>query len=111
MREMQSKIVGVTFSDEGVAFPNRQENVKRLTEGQKLYPVFEDDNPFDPNSIKLFADAALQMPLGFVKREISGSISLQRKRGWTYWFFVKALTGEGKNTTGCNIRIVAERPV
>jgi hypothetical protein len=110
MKEMQSKIIGVTFSDEGVAFPNRQENVKRLTEGQKIFPLFEEDNPFDENAIKLFADPALQIPLGYVKREVAQAIGLQRKRGWDYWFYVKALTGEGKNTTGCNIRIVAERP-
>lgn len=113
MREAQSKIIGVTFDDTGVAYPHRQENIRSLSAGQQLYPQYEEDNPFDENAIKLYADPELQRPLGYVKREIAQTIAQQRLRGWNYWFYVKALTGgeeRDRKVTGCNIRIVAERP-
>lgn len=104
MHEMKSKIVGVTMGEE-----SRQEHIKQLQQGAELFPFYENDNPFDPNAIKLFADAAKQKPLGYIKKELARDLREQRAKGWEYTFKVEEVTGKEKHTKGCNIVIEAKK--
>jgi single-stranded-DNA-specific exonuclease len=100
MPEMKSKLVGVTFE-------GRQDNVAELTEGQELLAIFEDNNPFDPNAILLFADAQKTKPVGYLKKELAADLRQQHTKGWAYKFFVEQITGQTKQVKGCNIKIEA----
>jgi hypothetical protein len=101
---MKSKLVGVTMGNE-----QRQENVLSLSPGQRIWQVYETDNPFDPNAIKLFADEARTKPLGYLKKELAADLTAQKAKGWSYIFYCEDITGQEKQAHGCNIRIEATR--
>jgi len=108
-RRMKGKIHGVTLGeDQG---EHRQENVKTLLSGQQIFGKREEDNPFDSSAIKLYADEACTLPLGYVPREIAKIIVEQSKFGWTYAYEVTEVTGgsPGKPSRGCNIDVIARK--
>jgi len=101
----KSKISGVTFSDNGIS---RQENIKTLQMNQEIYAVHEETNPFDPNAIKLYVDAAHTKPLGYLMRDLARDLVQQSKLGWTYTYLAEP-TGSEKKVLGCNITIIAKK--
>jgi len=101
----KSKITGVTFSDNGVS---RQDNVKALQMNQEIFAVHEADNAFDPNAIKLYADAEHTKPLGYLMRDLARDLVTQSKLGWAYTYFAEP-TGSEQKVFGCNITIVAKK--
>jgi hypothetical protein len=106
--EKNSKIVGVTHKDDNGT--ERQDNCRKVVDGQKLYVVLETNNAFDPQAMKIFADEALQLPLGYVQRELAKDLQTQMQQGWSYEVFATKRTGgERGKSTGVNIRIVAHK--
>lgn len=108
--EMYTKVMGVTFCDEG-EFGDRQENVRGLDPGQELVVVCEDENPFDPNAMKLFADVGCVRPIGYVKKELARDLREQMRKGWKYRVFVVQVTGveRDEGVCGVNVKIVASK--
>lgn len=101
VREMHSKVVGV--SHEG-----RQVFVQQLVPGQVLFLYNEEENPFDANALKLFADVECTMPIGYIAREIASDVMVQgRKFGYSYEVAVQQVTGGKGRTFGVNIVITA----
>ncbi|MBR9701165.1 hypothetical protein GOV11_04840 [Candidatus Woesearchaeota archaeon] len=109
MAEMHSKIVGISFTDDDYELSSRQDNVRDLKKGHELTLEFEDDNPFDPSAIKLFADKDKKIPLGYLKKELARDLRLQMEKGWSYTAKVEAVTGQEKQSKGCNIIISASK--
>jgi hypothetical protein len=104
--EMNSKIVGISFRDDG---EDRQLNVKLLVEGQQLYWIHESDNRFDPCAIKIFADENHRHTLGYLQKELARDLIQQmREHGYSYDIFCTKITGANGQTKGCNVRIVAK---
>jgi len=99
-----SKIKGVTMVSE------RQENIKALKPGQKLFYVFE-NNPKDPNAIRLYADEAHNLDLGYISKELAPYLRDFKKHNVDFDVRVAQITGgDGKKPTcGCNILIVLKR--
>ena len=107
--EMHSKIVGISFREEG---EDRQLNARALQPGQRLFWKHEMDNKFDPCAIKVYADEQMTKALGYLQRDLARDlVELMRTRGYKYEIFVKAVTGGGGRTFGCNIRVVATEDV
>jgi len=100
-------ISGVSYSDNNV---RRQVHVKEVKEGQELYAVPDDQNAFDDTAIKIYADAQLSKPLGFVPKEIAHTMRTRMTQGWTYKLLVKRVTGgPAPRLYGCNVRIIATK--
>jgi len=99
MREMMSKLVGVSFD-------GRQENVKAIQPGFHLFWVHEKDNQYDPNAIHVFADPALTKDLGHLRKELAAEAVQWIAEGKTMTIVAEQVTG-GKNqqSYGLNIRI------
>jgi hypothetical protein len=97
-----SHIVGSTFRQDG------QENIKKLEQAQKLFMVFEDDNAFDPNAVKLYADEAHTRELGYIQRELAKDVRELVKNGIEIEVRVTEVTGNtaDKKNAGCNILII-----
>jgi len=93
----------------GVTQGNRQQHLKGLQKAQKLYPMFEDNNPVDPNAIKLFADEAMVIDLGYVSKDLVVDLREFKKLGIDFEIRVTEVTGLNKQTQGCNILIVLKR--
>lgn len=101
VREMHTKVVGVTAE-------NRQEHVQRLEKGQVLALCHENENPFDTNALKLFADKECTIPVGYIGRDIAADIVRQAKEfGYSYEVIVNQVTGGKGRTYGVNITITA----
>lgn len=108
MMEKNSKIVGVTHTDENGT--QRQDNCRAIIDGQKLFVLHESANPFDPNALKLYADEQHNLPLGYIQRELARDLLVQMQQGWTYEVYATKKTGgmNGKSV-GVNIRIIARK--
>lgn len=101
IREMHTKLVGVSAD-------NRQQFVQQLKPGQRLTLVHEEENAFDTNALKLFADEACTMPLGYIARDIAADIIKQEKEyGYSYAVAVKEVTGGKGRTYGVNVVLTA----
>jgi len=101
VREMRTKVVGVSME-------GRQAFVQQLVPGQVLVLCNEEENPFDVNALKLFADQECAKPIGYIAREIASDIMMQaRKFGYSYEVRVQAVTGGNGRTYGVNIVITA----
>jgi hypothetical protein len=98
-----SKIKGVTMEN------NRQANINKLVKAQKLFVHFEDDNKYDPNAIKLFADEAKLIDLGYISKDLVADLREFKKLGIDFEVRVTDVTGLGKQTQGCNILIMLKR--
>ena len=107
--EKHSKVIGVTFAEADGT--KRQDNCRKVVEGQKLYVMLEKDNPFDPNAMKVFIDEQMTMPIGYIQRELASDLQTQiAQHGWSYEFFADKLTGgSAGKSLGVNIRIVATK--
>lgn len=98
-----TKIVGVTMQ------PDRQTNIAALKNPDKLYPVFE-DNKFDPNAIRLYADEEQTKDLGYIRKEIAKDLRLFKKHGIEFEVRVTDVTGgTGNKSHGCNILVILKR--
>ncbi len=108
MAEMRTKLVGVTFKDEG-EHGDRQLNIKQLQPNQKLFFHHEKDNPFDPNAMKVYADEQLTKPLGYLKKQLASDLNTQKNMGWHYSLEVEQITGDDSKSMGCNVKITATK--
>lgn len=111
MEELNAKFKNNAFFSKikGVTQGNRQQNLKGLQKAQKLYPKFEDDNPVDPNAIKLFADEAMLIDLGYISKDLVADLREFKKLGIDFEIRVTDVTGLNKQTQGCNILIMLKR--
>jgi single-stranded-DNA-specific exonuclease len=102
MKEMMSKLVGVSFD-------GRQDNVKKIQPGFNLFWVHEKDNQYDPNAIKVFADPEMVHELGHLKKELAEQVVEWLADGKTMMIVAEQVTGGKDNQTfGLNIRIVVQ---
>jgi len=111
MNELNEKFKNNAFFSKikGVTIGNRQQHIRNLKKADKLYPLFEDDNKFDPNAIKLFADEAMVIDLGYISKDLVGDLRKFKKNKIDFEIRVTEVTGLKKPTQGCNILIVLKR--
>jgi hypothetical protein len=86
--DVNSKLVGTTFHD-------RQESVKALNDGQRLYWKHEQDNVFDENAILVFADEQRTREVGHLNRRLAEVFVKRMKRGVEQAITVSKVTGNG----------------
>jgi len=93
----QEKVVGVTHE-------NRQEIVKKLRVGEKVFLVRDPDNPFDGNAIKVVTRAGEKF--GFLRRELA-SILAERfdELGKPVVALIVALIGGTYSSSNLGVRI------
>lgn len=102
MREVVTKVVGVSFG-------KRQEYVKELEPGQRLFWKHESDNEYDANAIAVYSDEEMQKQIGHLKREMAATVVGWISEGKRITIFVEKVTGGiGKMSYGVNIRLVVE---
>jgi hypothetical protein len=98
-----SKIKGSTM------VPGRQDQLKALHKGQRLHYVHEKDNPYDSNAIKLFADEAKAIELGYIGKDLAPKILEYISRGKIVSIYVSEVTGgDNGRSSGCNLEIFVE---
>lgn len=99
-----SKIKGSTMA------PDRQDNIKNLKQADKLFYVFE-DNPYDSNAIRLYADEMHMKDLGYIPRSLA--VDLREFKANGIDFEIRAtnvfLGTPEKPTAGCNILVILKR--
>jgi single-stranded-DNA-specific exonuclease len=97
MFEFNTKLTGVTFN-------NRQDNIKLLQPGLRLFWKHERDNPYDSNAILCFADPGMTKDVGHLNKGLAAK--------FVGWFdrnpeiIVEQVTGKDKHTMGVNVKIV-----
>lgn len=100
VREINTKCVGVTFE-------NRQDAVKDMSTGDRVFWVHEEDNPYDKNCIALYADSAHEKQLGYLNKGMAQDFVLRMRAGIDQEIYVTLVTGGGeKKSYGLNMRIV-----
>jgi len=94
MGKFKTSLVGVTFE-------GRQENIRLVATGQKLFWKNEVDNPHDSNAILLFADEEMKVQLGHIRAELAGKLMerLNNKK-CEYEMFADRVTGGGIDFLG-----------
>lgn len=102
---INTKIAGVTFPNEDGT--NRQDLIKQLKIEEELILEKEDNNPYDSNALRIL-NKNKQM-IGYIKKTLAQDIRTGMKNGWVYKAKVSMITGQDKQTTGCNIVIEATK--
>ena len=100
--ERRTKLVGVTFD-------SRQENIARLSDGQRLYFTHDKNNLFDANAIEVFSDEDKTASLGHINRRMAQYIVQRIMSGYEHAMFCVRVTGEGKMSRGVNVRVVGRK--
>jgi len=55
----------------GVSFDGRQDNIKHVTNGSRLFWAHESNNIYDSNAIHIYADPYKNISLGHLSKEIA----------------------------------------
>jgi len=55
----------------GVSFEGRQDNIKQVTDGLRLFWEHEPNNIYDANAIHVYADPNKEISLGHLSKEIA----------------------------------------
>jgi hypothetical protein len=98
-----SKIKGVTMQ------PDRQDNIKNISQAQKIF-WFLEDNPVDPNAIRLYGDEAKTKDLGYISKELAPDLRDFLHHGIDFEIRAAQITGGiGTKSFGCNILIILKR--
>ncbi len=79
-----TKVVGVTKG-------NRQQVIRRCGPLESLLFDSEEDNPVDPNAIKVIRQNHEQ--LGYIQAEMAKEIGQQAKTGYMFAVYLVAITG------------------
>ena len=99
---IKTKLVGVSYN-------NRQKNIVLLRAGQALFWKHESENPFDSNSILVYADVGLTVEVGHLRRELAAEFVERMGRGMVQRLFVDQVTGGGeKQSLGVNVRVIVD---
>jgi hypothetical protein len=96
MKKLYTKIAGVSFD-------NRQEDIKKLQPGELIFMVPEENNKHDPNAIRL--ESLKGKHLGYLSRQLAEEVKVSMENGNRFIAEVIEVTGEDKDTLGCNISI------
>lgn len=90
----------------GVSFGQRQENIKLLQDGFRLFPVHEKENPYDSNAILCYADSMHTKEIGHISAELAKDLVKVLQDGRTLEVFVQQVTGgKKKQSFGVNVLV------
>lgn len=93
--EFFTKAVGVTFH-------NRQEVIKKISDGESVYLIREADNSHDPNAIGIYYNTE---QIGYLNSRLARNLAQAMDRGVKYDSYVTQVTGRDKDTLGVNLCI------
>jgi hypothetical protein len=104
MAQLTTSLVGVTFN-------GRQERIRLLSPGQKLFWRHESENPHDANAMRVFADAEMTQDVGHLRANLA-KILIERKasRNCEFHLFVEKVVGgtEEKQNLGVRVLVMTE---
>jgi single-stranded-DNA-specific exonuclease len=99
MQVIHSKLVGVSFD-------GRQDNLRLVQPGFRLFWFHEKDNQYDANAVKVFADPTMRVELGHLKRELAAKVVERIAAGEKLEIFAAQLTGGKKGMSrGVNVKV------
>lgn len=111
--EFYTKVVGVTFNNEGENTENRQRIIAELSrkgylnEGTELTLRRDPTNQYDTNAVAVLAPDGRQ--IGYLSRDVASKVSPDIDTGAHYAAFVEAVTGgDADSVYGVNIKCVRE---
>jgi single-stranded-DNA-specific exonuclease len=91
--EFCTKIVGVTFAD-------RQQEIRRITDGEAVELRREADNVYDQNAIGVYYNNTL---IGYLNTHLARNLAPALNQGISYQAYVTQVTGRNKGKLGVNI--------
>lgn len=102
MQVIHSKLTGVSFE-------GRQQNLRLVQQGFRLFWVHEKDNQYDSNAVKVFADPAMRVELGHLNRDLAKDFVQAVAEGKMMEIYCAQLTG-GKfgRSYGMNIKVLVK---
>jgi hypothetical protein len=108
IRHFFTKVVGVTHRNRDGS--NRQEIIKRCEPDERLLLEHEEDNPKDPNAVRVCRRNGEQ--LGYLASDLVKRIVNEMERGCRHVAYITDLTGgeSDKPTRGVNLLIVVAEP-
>lgn len=96
------KAVGVTYGD-------RQNVIRKLNKGDKLFLRPEPTNPYDKNAILILTED--EKEVGYISNEYNSNWLKNINLGCKYHLTVDSITGQGVyNKLGLNIKVVCLKP-
>jgi len=100
MWEFNTKAVGVTFE-------NRQENVKALKPGYRIFWKHEPLNKYDANAIALYSDPLMKNSIGHLSKAVAKNFVKRLKVPVDQEIFVEKVTGGvGTQSFGVNLKVM-----
>lgn len=97
MKQFHTKVVGVTFE-------NRQEYIKKMKIGEKIFLERDRNNAYDKNAIKVINDKGFQ--IGFISKDLAPKIAEKMDSGIRFRAAVSDITGnQDSGALGVNIII------
>jgi hypothetical protein len=105
MAQLITSLVGVTFE-------GRQERLRFLSPGQKLFWRHEAENPHDSNAMRIFVDAQMTQDLGHIRANLAKILMARKKeKNCDYLMFVERFVGGGEGKSfGVRILVVTQWP-
>lgn len=103
-----TKIAGVTHRNQDGT--NRQRIIERCKLLEKLILEHEEDNPVDPNAIKICRENGQQ--LGYLNADLAPRVVRESNEGYRFAAFISDLTGGRREapTRGVNLLVVVANP-
>ena len=100
MQVIMSKLTGVTFN-------GRQDNLRLVQPGFRLFWFHEKDNQYDANAVKVFADPTMRVELGHLNRRLAADFIARVGEGKEQEIYCAQITGgKAGMSRGINVKVL-----
>jgi hypothetical protein len=106
VRHFFTKVLGVTHANDDGS--SRQKVIQRLVPPEKLELIHDDENPFDPNAVKVCRANGDQV--GWLAADLAEEVMSRSAEGCRYAAFATEVTGGGELRLGVNVMMVVVEP-